>query len=170
MAVEHSQDKRQLAAWVDRKLAETVDEVASKRGITRTAAITEALQRYVEEETSVALQLSDFAEKLETLLERSESMQNELEEIKQMKPARSTRKAKTAAGTSRANALSVLETGSPYEHFRNGRYPCLIRHRKTLRKLLRHYGTEQRRLRDRVRRLRACVEQLGKRAILAPLA
>ena len=32
MAVEHSQDKRQLAAWVDRKLAETVDEVASKRG------------------------------------------------------------------------------------------------------------------------------------------
>ena len=90
MAVEHSQDKRQLAAWVDRKLAETVDEVASKRGITRTAAITEALQRYVEEETSVALQLSDFAEKLETLLE------NELEEIKQMKPARTTRKAKAA--------------------------------------------------------------------------
>ena len=45
MAVEHSQDKRQLAAWVDRKLAETVDEVARKRGITRPAAITEALQR-----------------------------------------------------------------------------------------------------------------------------
>ena len=49
MAVEHSQDKRQLAAWVDRQLAETVDSVATKRGITRTAAITEALQRYVEE-------------------------------------------------------------------------------------------------------------------------
>lgn len=108
MAVEHSQDKRQLAAWVDRKLAETVDEVASKRGITRTAAITEALQRYVEEETSVALHLSDFAEKLETLLERSESMQNELEEIKQMKPARSTRKAKTAQPAPAAQTPSLF--------------------------------------------------------------
>ena len=98
MAVEHSQDKRQLAAWVDRKLAETVDEVASKRGITRTAAITEALQRYVEEETSVALQLSDFAEKLETLLE----------EIKQMKPARSTRKAKTAQPAPAAQTPSLF--------------------------------------------------------------
>ena len=101
MAVEHSQDKRQLAAWVDRKLAETVDEVASKRG-------TEALQRYVEEETSVALQLSDFAEKLETLLERSESMQNELEEIKQMKPARSTRKAKAAQPAPAAQTPSLF--------------------------------------------------------------
>ena len=95
MAVEHSQDKRQLAAWVDRKLAETVDEVASKRGITRTAAITEALQRYV-------------AEKLETLLERSESMQNELEEIKQMKPARSTRKAKAAQPAPAAQTPSLF--------------------------------------------------------------
>ena len=95
MAVEHSQDKRQLAAWVDRKLAETVDEVASKRGITRTAAITEALQRYVEEETS-------------------------------------------------ENALAVLETNSAYEHLRDGRYPCLIRHRKTLGKLLRHRRIDQR--------------------------
>ena len=108
MAVEHSQDKRQLAAWVDRKLAETVDEVASKRGITRTAAITEALQRYVEEETSVALHLSDFAEKLETLLERSESMQNELEEIKQMKPARSARKAKAAQAAPAAQTPSLF--------------------------------------------------------------
>ena len=83
MAVEHSQDKRQLAAWVDRQLAETVDSVATKRGITRTAAITEALQRYVEEETSVALQLSVFAE--------------ELEEIKQQKPK--ARKTKSAATT-----------------------------------------------------------------------
>ena len=107
MAVEHSQDKRQLAAWVDRKLAETVDEVASKRGITRTAAITEALQRYVEEETSVALQLSDFAEKL-TLLERSETMQSELEEIKQMKPARSTRKAKAAQPAPAAQTPSLF--------------------------------------------------------------
>ena len=93
MAVEHSQDKRQLAAWVDRKLAETVDEVASKRGITRTAAITEALH---------------FAEKLETLLERSESMQNELEEIKQMKPARSTRKAKAAQPAPAAQTPSLF--------------------------------------------------------------
>lgn len=108
MAVEHSQDKRQLAAWVDRKLAETVDEVASKRGITRTAAITEALQRYVEEETSVALQLSDFAEKLDTLLERSETMQSELEEIKQMKPARSTRKAKAAHPAPAAQTPSLF--------------------------------------------------------------
>lgn len=108
MAVEHSQDKRQLAAWVDRKLAETVDEVASKRGITRTATITEALQRYVEEETSVALQLSDFAEKLETLLERSETMQSELEEIKQMKPARSTRKAKAAQPAPAAQTPSLF--------------------------------------------------------------
>jgi len=95
MAVEHSQDKRQLAAWVDRKLAET-------------AAITEALQRYVEEETSVALQLSDFAEKLETLLERSETMQSELEEIKQMKPARSTRKAKAAQPAPAAQTPSLF--------------------------------------------------------------
>ena len=97
MAVEHSQDKRQLAAWVDRQLAETVDSVATTRGITRTAAITEALQRYVEEETSVALQLSGFAEKLDTILEQNEKMQQELEEIKQQKPK--ARKTKSAAAT-----------------------------------------------------------------------
>ena len=108
MAVEHSQDKRQLAAWVDKQLAETVDEVASKRGITRTAAITEALQRYVEEETSVALQLSDVAEKLNALLERSETMQAELDEIKQMKPARSTRKPKAAQSAPTAQTPSLF--------------------------------------------------------------
>lgn len=108
MAVEHSQDKRQLAAWVDRKLAETVDEVASKRGITRTAAITEALQRYVEEETSVALQLTGFAEKLDTLLERSESMQEELEEIKQMRPAKTTRRSKAAQPAPAAQTPSLF--------------------------------------------------------------
>ena len=97
MAVEHSQDKRQLAAWVDRQLAETVDSVATKRGITRTAAITEALQRYVEEETSVARQLSGFAEKLDSILEQNEKMQQELEEIKQQKPK--ARKTKSAATT-----------------------------------------------------------------------
>ena len=56
----------------------------------------------------MALQLSDFAEKLETLLERSESMQNELEEIKQMKPARSTRKAKAAQPAPAAQPPSLF--------------------------------------------------------------
>lgn len=97
MAVEHSQDKRQLAAWVDKQLADTVDDVATKRGITRTAAITEALQRYVEEETSVALQLSGFAEKLDEILKQNESMQQELQEIKQQRPK--ARKAKSAPAT-----------------------------------------------------------------------
>lgn len=97
MAVEHSQDKRQLAAWVDRQLAETVDAVASKRGITRTAAITEALQRYVEEETSVALQLSGFTEKLDEIIKQNEEMKEELAEIKQQRPK--TRRAKAAATT-----------------------------------------------------------------------
>lgn len=94
MAVEHSQDKRQLAAWVDRQLAETVDAVASKRGITRTAAITEALQRYVEEETSVALQLSGFTEKLDEIIRQNEELKEDLAEIKQQRPK--TRRPKTA--------------------------------------------------------------------------
>lgn len=69
MSDEHSKDKRQMAAWVERQLAEKVDHVASKRGITRTAAIVEALQRYVEEETSTAQQLQSLDEKLNNLLE-----------------------------------------------------------------------------------------------------
>ncbi len=69
MSDEHSKDKRQMAAWVERQLAEKVDHVASKRGITRTAAIVEALQRYVEEETSTAQQLQSLDEKLSNLLE-----------------------------------------------------------------------------------------------------
>ncbi len=69
MSDEHSKDKRQMAAWVERQLAEKVDQVASKRGITRTAAIIEALQRYVEEETSTAQQLQSLDEKLSDLLE-----------------------------------------------------------------------------------------------------
>lgn len=69
MSDEHSKDKRQMAAWVERPLAEKVDQVASKRGITRTAAIVEALQRYVEEETSTAQQLQSLDEKLSSLLE-----------------------------------------------------------------------------------------------------
>ena len=69
MSDEHSKDKRQMAAWVERQLAEKVDQVASKRGITRTAAIVEALQRYVEEETSTAQQLQSLDEKLSNLLE-----------------------------------------------------------------------------------------------------
>ena len=97
MAVEHSQDKRQLAAWVDRQLAETVDTVASKRGITRTAAITEALQRYVEEETSVALQLSGFTEKLDEIIKQNEEMKEELAEIKQQRPKTRRTKATPAA-------------------------------------------------------------------------
>lgn len=68
MSDEHSKDKRQMAAWVERQLAEKVDQVASKRGITRTAAIVEALQRYVEEETSTARQLQSLDEKLSSLL------------------------------------------------------------------------------------------------------
>ncbi len=68
MSDEHSKDKRQMAAWVERQLAEKVDKVASKRGITRTAAIVEALQRYVEEETSTAQQLQSLDEKLSSLL------------------------------------------------------------------------------------------------------
>ena len=100
MAVEHSQDKRQLAAWVDRQLAETVDSVASKRGITRTAAITEALQRYVEEETSVALQLSGFTEKLDQIISQNEEMKEELEEIKQQRPK--ARRAKSASAAAPA--------------------------------------------------------------------
>ncbi len=97
MAVEHSQDKRQLAAWVDRQLAETVDTVASKRGITRTAAITEALQRYVEEESSVALQLSGFTEKLDEIIKQNEEMKEELAEIKQQRPKTRRTKAAPAA-------------------------------------------------------------------------
>ncbi len=69
MAEEHSKDKRQMAAWVERQLAEKVDSVASKRGITRTAAIIEALQRYVEEETSTAKQLEALDLKLNEVLE-----------------------------------------------------------------------------------------------------
>lgn len=69
MAEEHSKDKRQMAAWVEKQLAEKVDSVASKRGITRTAAIIEALQRYVEEETSTAKQLEALDVKLNDLLE-----------------------------------------------------------------------------------------------------
>lgn len=68
MAEEHSKDKRQMAAWVERQLAEKVDSVASKRGITRTAAIIEALQRYVEEETSTAKQLEALDLKLDEVL------------------------------------------------------------------------------------------------------
>lgn len=68
MAEEHSKDKRQMAAWVERQLAEKVDAVASKRGITRTAAIIEALQRYVEEETSTAKQLEALDLKLDEVL------------------------------------------------------------------------------------------------------
>lgn len=68
MSDEHSKDKRQMAAWVERQLAEKVDQVASKRGITRTAAIVEALQRYVEEETSTAQQLQSLDKKLSSLL------------------------------------------------------------------------------------------------------
>ena len=56
----------------------------------------------------MALQLSDFAEKLDTLLERSETMQSELEEIKQMKPARSTRKAKAAQPAPAAQTPSLF--------------------------------------------------------------
>lgn len=68
MAEEHSKDKRQMAAWVERQLAEKVDSVASRRGITRTAAIIEALQRYVEEETSTAKQLEALDQKLDDIL------------------------------------------------------------------------------------------------------
>ena len=68
MSDEHSKDKRQMAAWVERQLAEKVDHVASKRGITRTAAIVEALQRYVDEETTTAQQHQSLDEKLSNLL------------------------------------------------------------------------------------------------------
>lgn len=106
MAVEHSQDKRQLAAWVDRQLAETVDAVASKRGITRTAAITEALQRYVEEETSVALQLSGFTEKLGEIIKQNEAMREDLEEIKQQRPkSRRTKSAPAATAAPQTPSL-----------------------------------------------------------------
>ena len=63
--------------------------------IKRMRRIRQALQRYVEEETSVALQLSGFAEKLDAILEQNEKMQQELEEIKQQKPK--ARKTKSAA-------------------------------------------------------------------------
>ncbi len=76
MSDEHSKDKRQMAAWVERQLAEKVDQVASKRGITRTAAIVEALQRYVEEETSTAQQLQSLDEKLSSLLSSGQTSAN----------------------------------------------------------------------------------------------
>lgn len=76
MAEEHSKDKRQMAAWVERQLAEKVDSVASRRGITRTAAIIEALQRYVEEETSTAKQLEALDQKLDDILGSREDQES----------------------------------------------------------------------------------------------
>ena len=169
MAVEHSQDKRQLAAWVDRQLAETVDSVATKRGITRTAAITEALQRYVEEETSVALQLSGFAEKLDAILEQNEKMQQELEEIKQQKPK--ARKTKSAATRRSPNAVAVLaRKRCARDHLHHRRHTRVLRHRKAFKLPLRRNRPDKGRLRHHMRGLRTSMEQLDQRAILAQMA
>ena len=111
MSDEHSKDKRQMAAWVERQLAEKVDQVASKRGITRTAAIVEALQRYVEEETSTAQQLQSLDEKLSSLLSNAPPVLNRRKRApRQAQPYRPTSKASRQSPTNSTPSSSKTKT------------------------------------------------------------